>query len=36
VKEGMGAGGAMCLANLLGHSPPEIRKAILTAVNAYR
>jgi NaMN:DMB phosphoribosyltransferase len=36
VKEGMGAGGAMCLAYLLGHSPNEIRKAILAAVNAYR
>jgi NaMN:DMB phosphoribosyltransferase len=36
VKEGMGAGGAMCLAYLLGHSPVEIRKAILTTVNAYR
>jgi uncharacterized protein (TIGR00303 family) len=36
VKEGMGAGGAMYLAHLLGHSPVEIRKAILTAVNAYR
>jgi hypothetical protein len=32
----MGAGGAMYLAHLLGHSPVEIRKAILTAVNAYR
>jgi NaMN:DMB phosphoribosyltransferase len=36
VKEGMGAGGAMCLAHLLGHSPAEIRKSILTAVKAYR
>jgi NaMN:DMB phosphoribosyltransferase len=36
VKEGMGAGGAMYLAHLLGHSPVEIRKAIFTAVNAYR
>lgn len=35
VKEGMGAGGAMCLAYLLGHSPDEIRKAILTTVNTY-
>ena len=26
VKEGMGAGGAMCLAHLLGHSPEEIGK----------
>jgi hypothetical protein len=32
----MGAGGAMCLANLLGHSPDVIRKTILAAVNAYR
>jgi uncharacterized protein (TIGR00303 family) len=36
VKEGMGAGGAMCLAYLLGYSSDEIRKAILAAVNAYR
>jgi uncharacterized protein (TIGR00303 family) len=35
VKEGMGAGGSMCLANLLGHSPDSIRKTILAAVNAY-
>ena len=35
VKEGMGAGGAMCLAYLLGHSPDKIRNTILTAVNAY-
>lgn len=35
VKEGMGAGGAMYLAYLLGHSPDEIRKTILSAVNAY-
>jgi uncharacterized protein (TIGR00303 family) len=35
VKEGMGAGGAMCLAYLLGHSPDTIRKAILAAVNTY-
>jgi uncharacterized protein (TIGR00303 family) len=35
VKEGMGAGGAMCLAALLGHSPAEIREKILVAVNAY-
>jgi uncharacterized protein (TIGR00303 family) len=35
VKEGMGAGGAMCLAYLLGHSPETIRKTILAAVNAY-
>jgi uncharacterized protein (TIGR00303 family) len=35
VKEGMGAGGAMYLAHLLGHSPDTIRKTILAAVNAY-
>ena len=35
VKEGMGAGGAMFLACLLGHSRDEIRKTILTAVSAY-
>ncbi|MFA4877432.1 MAG: TIGR00303 family protein [Methanoregula sp.] len=35
VKEGMGAGGAMCLAYLSGHSSDEIRRKILTSVNAY-
>jgi uncharacterized protein (TIGR00303 family) len=35
VKEGMGAGGAMLLAYLLGHSEDEIRKTILAAVRAY-
>ncbi|MFA4824435.1 MAG: TIGR00303 family protein [Methanoregula sp.] len=35
VKEGMGAGGAMCLAYLLGHSPEEIRAKILKTVSAY-
>jgi len=35
VKEGMGAGGAMFLAYLLGNSPDKIRKTILAAVNAY-
>ena len=35
VKEGMGAGGAMCLAYLMGHSSDKIRNAILAAVNAY-
>ena len=35
VKEGMGAGGAMCLAYLRGHSPETIRKTILAAVNDY-
>ena len=32
VKEGTGAGGAMFLANLMGHSPDAIRKAILATV----
>ncbi len=35
VKEGMGAGGAMCLSYLLGHSPEEIRAKILSTVSAY-
>jgi uncharacterized protein (TIGR00303 family) len=35
VKEGMGAGGTMCLAYLLGHSPEKIRNKILASVNAY-
>jgi uncharacterized protein (TIGR00303 family) len=35
VKEGFGAGGAMCLANLLGYSPEKIRNQILSTVNAY-
>lgn len=35
VKEGMGAGGAMCLAYLLGHSQEEIRAKILSTVSAY-
>jgi uncharacterized protein (TIGR00303 family) len=35
VKEGMGAGGAMCLAYLLGYSPEEIRVKILSTVIAY-
>ena len=35
VKEGMGAGGSMFLAYLLGHSTDEIRKTILTAIRAY-
>ena len=34
VKEGTGAGGAMYLANLMGHSPDAIRRAILTTVTA--
>jgi uncharacterized protein (TIGR00303 family) len=36
VKEGMGAGGAMYLAHLLGHSPEAIRRAILSTVTMYR
>jgi uncharacterized protein (TIGR00303 family) len=35
VKEGTGAGGAMCLAYMLGHTPDTIRKKILTTVNAF-
>lgn len=35
VKEGMGAGGAMYLAAALGHSPSEIREAILQTLSAY-
>lgn len=35
VKEGMGAGGAMCLAHLMGHSEEAIRDKILSIVNAY-
>ena len=35
VKEGTGAGGAMYLANLMGHSPDEIRTAILSTIQAY-
>jgi uncharacterized protein (TIGR00303 family) len=35
VKEGMGAGGAMCLAYLLGYSPDEIRQKILATVTSY-
>jgi uncharacterized protein (TIGR00303 family) len=35
VKEGMGAGGAMCLAYLMGYTPDVIRNKILTTVNAY-
>lgn len=36
VKEGMGAGGAMLLAALLGHTPEEIRQQILGTVMRYR
>jgi len=35
VKEGMGAGGAMMLAYLLGKTPDEIKQTILTKVQAY-
>ena len=35
VKEGMGAGGAMMLAYLLGKRPDEIKQAILTKAQAY-
>lgn len=34
VKEGTGAGGAMLLAHLMGHSPSAIRQAILSTVTA--
>ena len=34
VKEGFGAGGAMCLAYLMGHSEETIRERILSAANA--
>jgi uncharacterized protein (TIGR00303 family) len=36
VKEGMGAGGAMYLANLMGYTPAMIREAILSTVNTCR
>jgi uncharacterized protein (TIGR00303 family) len=36
VKEGMGAGGAMLLAALLGHTPEAIRQQILSTVMMYR
>lgn len=35
VKEGMGAGGSMFLANLMGFSPDEIRNAIYSTVSSY-
>ncbi|HZD43844.1 MAG TPA: TIGR00303 family protein [Methanomicrobiales archaeon] len=35
VKEGIGAGGAMMLAHLMGHSPEEIRKKILAVAGGY-
>lgn len=36
VKEGFGAGGAMCLAYLMGHSEETIRTSILSSANACR
>jgi len=36
VKEGMGAGGAMFMAYLLGHSPSAIREKIFETVASYR
>lgn len=36
VKEGMGAGGAMFLAAIMGHSPHDIRKKILGTVSSYQ
>jgi len=36
VKEGMGAGGAMFLAAIMGHSPGDIRKKILATVTSYQ
>ena len=35
VKEGMGAGGAMYLAYLMGHSPDTIRRSILSTITSY-
>ena len=35
VKEGMGAGGAMALARIMGHSPESIRRKIFHTVSAY-
>ncbi|HZD44341.1 MAG TPA: TIGR00303 family protein, partial [Methanomicrobiales archaeon] len=35
VKEGIGAGGAMMLAYLMGHSPEEIRQKILAVAGGY-
>ena len=35
VKEGMGAGGAMCLAHLMGHSTEQIRTKILNIIRTY-
>jgi uncharacterized protein (TIGR00303 family) len=36
VKEGMGAGGAMYLASLMGYTPTMIRGAILSTIASYR
>ena len=36
VKEGMGAGGAMYLASLMGYTPTMIREAILSTVTSCR
>ncbi len=35
VKEGMGAGGALALAALLGHPPDAIRGAVLETARGY-
>lgn len=35
VKEGMGAGGALALATLLGHTPDEVRAHVLATVRSY-
>jgi len=35
VKEGTGAGGAMCLAHLMGYTPQQIKNKILETVGAY-
>ena len=35
VKEGIGAGGAMFLARIMGKSEEEIRDALLTTVSGY-
>jgi NaMN:DMB phosphoribosyltransferase len=35
VKEGIGAGGAMFLARIMGKSEEEIREAVLSTVSSY-
>jgi len=35
VKEGIGAGGAMLLARIMGRSDEEIREAVLSTVSSY-